>query len=300
MMKNQKRIGIYMLFAVAGMLGISATYAVEAQAVPFDSMTAITTQISTNLANPAVPAQVQQENINQAEHLLYGRPVILQTNNVTNTITISQEYDTMMTTINTALDACVTGGCTDPTVAANAKNLLDTNYNMMEIKGNLEIQTADVNCNATQPATTCPLLAQGDEPQGPGTFTTVGTDKIWTGFYREIRSPFFQHAQFTTPQENIIVPSAIANGECSVVVKEIQGIKSIVRPIQIPIWQEPWTSRAQIIGFNTVWVIDFIPAEFVKSLKYCNVNGSVVFDYDINVIVERELTHFWKFLDKGM
>lgn len=142
-------------------------------------------------------------------------------------------------------------------------------------------------------------MAQGDEPQRNG-FTTIGTDKIWNGWYREIRSPFFQHAPFTTPQENIIVPESIATGYCTVIIKEIQGIKSIVRPTLVPIWQEPWTSMAQIIGYHVVWVIDFVPAEFVKSLKYCNIKGSIVFDYDIDVIIERELTHFWKFLPKGM
>ena len=76
-------------------------------------------------------------------------------------------------------------------------------------------------------------------------------------------------------------------------------IKSILRPAKIPIYQEPWTSRAQIIGENIVWVIDFVPAEFVKNLNYCNVNGEIVFDYDTNVIIERELLHFWNYLPRG-
>jgi len=111
--------------------------------------------------------------------------------------------------------------------------------------------------------------------------------------------PFGPTGKFI-PHENIISVGPLAAGECSTVIKEIQGIKVIQRPVKIPIWQEPWTSRASIIGFNTVWVVDFIPAEFVKSLNYCNNAGMIDFDYTIDVIIERELTHFWKFLPGGI
>ena len=192
--------------------------------------------------------------------------------------------------------------CGDPTVQAEAKELKDRITYWQETKANLEVQTTQTTCDVLDPAT-CPQLDLGDEPRAVGPGITVGTDQIWDGWYREIRSPYAINTQYLTsfgPHENIISLGPIGAGECSTIVKEIQGVKAIQRAVKIPIWQEPWTSRANIIGFNTVWVVDFIPAEFVKSLNYCNNAGTIDLDYKIDVIIERELTHFWKFLPSGM
>jgi len=270
--------------------------------ISVDSMNQITTQIVSNLVDKAIEPEVKMENIEQAKHLIFGKPVILQTNNVPETIDISDEYDTMTDGIRTALFACAAVTCNDPTVKAAAQELADRTTYWLEIKNTLEVQTTRPNCSAELPQT-CEVLNQADEPSIVNFAPTVGTDKIWDGWHREIRSPYYPvvtHPNGFTPQENIIVlDEPIANGECSVVVKEIQGIKSILRPAKIPIWQEPWSSGAQIIGDSTVWVIDFVPAEFVKNLNYCNVNGEIVFDYDTNVIIERELLHFWNYLPRG-
>ena len=270
---------------------------VEAQ-VPVDAMNEITTQIQSNLTTP-MPADVQRENIRQAEHLVFGKPVILDTPTTPQTLAISDDYDIMVSMLKSALMQCSQGVCADSVVASEAKELADRITYWQETKMNLEFQTNTLTCDVNNPVT-CTQLNLGDEPNIFGTSTTIGDDRIWDGWHREIRSPFYQYAPHITPQENIIVPDAIANGECSVVIKEIQGIKSIVRPTQIPIWQEPWTSRSQIIGFDTIWVVDFVPAEFVKNLNFCNVGGNIVFDYEINVIIERQLTHFWKFFPVGV
>ena len=305
---TQRKLGIFSLVAavaIASVLGM--TYLQdnipEAKAqVTVDAMSEITKQIDVNLRT-AMPADVQRENIRQAEHLVFGKPIILDTPTVQQTIAISDDYDIMTSIIKDALINCSQGTCPDPSVAAEAKELADRVAYWQETKMNLEFQTNNTTCDVNNPAT-CTLLNQGDEPNVIGTGTTVGIDKIWDGWYREIRSPYFPIVPYSNafgPNENVItVPGPIAIDECSSVIKEIQGIKSIMRPVQIPIWQEPWTSRAQIIGFNTIWVVDFVPAEFVKSLNYCNVNGSIVFDYTIDVIIERELTHFWKFLPAGL
>ena len=266
-----------------------------------DAMTEITVQIETNLFGGTVSPEVQRENLHQAEHLVFGKPVILDTNGVTDSIIISDNYDAMVDQIKAAVLACSSGACIDDSVAAQAKELGDRITYWQEIKANLEMQTNDPVCDVNNPVT-CQQLWLGDEPQTVGPGISVGIDKIWDGFYREVRSPYFPISPYATsfgPNENIIAVGPMANGECSTVVKEIQGIKAIQRPVKIPIWQEPWTDRAQIIGFQTVWVVDFVPAEFVKSLNYCNMGGQIVFDYTIDVIIERELTHFWKFLPAG-
>ena len=272
----------------------------ESTEISVDSMSQITAQITSQLVDPVIEPEVKMENIEQAKHLIFGKPVILQTYNVLETQQISDEYDTMVESIRTTLFACAAVTCNDPTVKAAAKELADRTTYWLEIKNTLEVQTSI--CSAEIPQA-CNPLNRGDEPNNGNSMFTVGTDKIWDGWYREIRSPYtpvVTHPNGFTPEENIIVPPGpIGDGECSTVVKEIQGIKSILRPVKIPIWQEPWTSRAQIIGESPIWVIDFVPAEFVKNLNYCNVNGEIVFDYDINVIIERELLHFWNYLPRG-
>ena len=307
----KKRIGFYVLLAVATATLLTSfsmmnaqtdsIQMAEAQITP-NAMGDITNQIVMSLTNGANP-DVQRENINQAESMIFGKPVILETNGVPDTITISDDYDVMTGNIKTALFACSEGVCADPGVAAAAKELADRITYWEEVKFNLELQTTEPACDAANP-TTCVHLDRGDEPTIQNPKFTVGTDKIWDGWYREIRSPYFPiypHPYGFVQQENVIVaPGPIANGECSTIVKEIQGIKSILRPTIIPIWQEPWTSRASIISYQIVWVVDFVPAEFVKNLNYCNVNGSIQTDYEINVIIERELLHFWKYLPGGL
>lgn len=304
MSKNKKTFSavIAIIAVAASLTGVAITEQVpKANAqVPVDAMTTITNQIVNNLST-GINAEVQRENINQAESLVYGKPVIFPTNGVPDTVIISQEYDFMVEELNQGLLQCAEGTCSDPEVAAQAKELFDRNVYWQEIKQVLETQTTEPTCDANDP-TTCVLLDQGDEPQATGNGINVGTDKIWDGWYREVRSPYVTQTFYPfgfTPEENVITIDAIGDKECVSIVKEIQGQKSILRPVKIPIWQEPWTSRATIIGFDTVWVVDFIPAEFVKNLNYCNKKGEIVFDYEINVIIERELTHFWKYLPAG-
>ncbi len=292
-------------FAIITAIGVLAFIGMQNAYAATDSMTIIKNQIVVNLQTNPNP-NVQLENIRQAEHLIYGKPIILDTytgvplNPVQDTLDISNDFDMMVGEINIALETCAQSTCPDPNVASYAKELFDRNTYLLEIKENLEVNTAlaDIENQATYGQ-----LNLGDEPQAVGQGITIGTDQIWNGWNREIRSPYFSITAYPNgfvQNENIIVPPGpIAVDECSVVVKEIQGIKSIMRPVQIPIWQEPWTSRANIIGYTTVWVIDFVPAEFVKTLSFCNNGNGIETTYNINVIIERELLHFWKYLPAG-
>ena len=225
-----------------------------------------------------------------------------------------------MSNINNDLLSCINGNCSDGTVASNAKRLLDTNYNFMEIKEQLEVHTSDSACNASTPATTCTVLAKNEEPLTDTTTTSIDSDDIWTGFEREIRSPFFQNPTHTSQQENIIIPTSgglvssnshtnyidggaanSSGASCAVVVKEIQGVKSILRATELPVYQAPFNSTTSIVeDEDIVWVIDFVPGEFVKTLTYCvDKDGVLSIGYDIQMIVERQLTHFWMFLNPG-
>lgn len=304
MAKINPFLAAVIIAAIAGtatVVGLTYIPNATAQVTNVDAMTDITGQVQTALNNPNLAPSLQRENIKQADSLLFGKPVILETSGVNATIAISQDYNEMADTLKNALLSCSDFNCSDPAIKAEAKELADRITYWQEIKENLEVQTRDTVCDVHNPMT-CPQLAKGDEPQAVGPGINVGVDKIWDGWYREIRSPYSINTDYLTafgPHENIITTGPIGVNECSTIVKEIQGVKAIQRPVQIPIWQEPWTSRANVIGFDTVWVIDFVPAEFVKSLNYCNNGGAVVFDYRIDVIIERELTHFWKFLPGG-
>jgi len=124
----------------------------------------------------------------------------------------------------------------------------------------------------------------------------VVDDIVPGGFTRQVRSPFFIGAPSRTIQEQVIVQDGpIAAGECSVVLKEIQGAKAVVRPVLIPIWVEPWYARARIVGFKTVWVWEFILAEFLKTISFCNQGGLITKDVDIQIVLERQLLHPWSF-----
>lgn len=117
-------------------------------------------------------------------------------------------------------------------------------------------------------------------------------------FSREVRSPFFVGRPTPTVQEQVITPDSVAPGNCVVVTKEIQGVKAVIRPVIIPIWIEPWYARATIVGYETVWVWEFVPAEFLKTINYCNLDGTLSTQVNVKVVLERQLLHFWSFLDK--
>ena len=126
----------------------------------------------------------------------------------------------------------------------------------------------------------------------------VVVDDIVPGFSKSVRGPFFVAEPSEDIQEQVIVPGGMAPGSCSVVLKEIQGVRAVIRPVLIPIWVEPWFARATIVGFQTVWVWEFIPAEFLKTITHCNQGGVIVSDVQIQTVLERELLQFWSFPGK--
>ena len=134
-----------------------------------------------------------------------------------------------------------------------------------------------------------PIVAFSD---GGGTFDIIEE------FAREVRSPFFYGIPQLGPQEDIIIPEPLAAGDCVPIVKETRGVKVVVRPVNIPMWVEPWFARAAIVGVETVWVWEFVPAEFVKTISYCNDAGTITQAIDMELIRDRPMMHLWKFFAK--
>jgi hypothetical protein len=186
------------------------------------------------------------------------------------------------------------------TFAAEARNFIQVAQEAMA-----EIGTQTAQCNPQNPnSPSCQLLQQTDE--GGDVVDTVLNNLA----SRNVRSPFFLLPRLRgAPDEEVIVPGVVGPDECGVVMKEMQGLKAIVTPKQVPIWVEPWFARRTIVGFRTVWVWEFVPAEFIKTISFCNVptdpmNPAGGREIDVNVetllVIERQLLHFWRYIDKDV
>jgi hypothetical protein len=182
-------------------------------------------------------------------------------------------------------------------MAFEARNFIQITNEAMGVIGG---QTDFCNPQNPDPATGgagCQFLQADDEG---GNFTV---DNVLAGiFSRQVRSPFpfILASSSLTPDEQVILTDPIGDGECAAVVKEIQGIKVVVTPRRIPIWVEPWFARARIVGFKTVWVWEFVPAEFIKTIGVCNNGGSLNVEVTSAVVLDRQLLHFWRFLHKDV
>jgi len=196
--------------------------------------------------------------------------------------------------INALNEHIQTGGSKAETTAdaADARNFLQLTREALQVIGG---QTAHCDPEDQVTGSGCQFLQADDEGGAevdlPLSFT-IGP----FGFEREVRSPFFYGIPQADPQENIIVPGPLASGECVPIVKETQGVKVVVRPVLIPIWVEPWFARASIVGFQTIWVWEFVPAEYIKTISYCNAAGAITQDIDQKIVLDRGLMHMWKFI----
>lgn len=292
-MRNRLKYGLPILSIILLIVIVPNVYATDSRAV-------IVSQISSHLNNTAISSQVQLENIRQAEHLVFAKAIILETNGVAPTVGISDNYDAMMVTLKIALLDCTETQCLDENVAAQAKELYDRITIWQEFKEQLEVETSNASCDATDP-NTCVHLRDSEEPLVNGTIMTesVALDNIWNGFYRDIRSPFLPvipGGDGLTPSQRSLMTEPIENGQCVTLLDETQGIKAVVRPVILTIWQEPLQEIGIILLFDTVWTVDFIPADFVEIMTLCNEHGVVNFDYSTKLITQRELLHFWKYL----
>ena len=80
--------------------------------------------------------------------------------------------------------------------------------------------------------------------------------------------------------------------------KEIQGVKAKLIPELIPVWIEPWFERRRIVGFRVVWRLQFMPAEWVKRLSTCKIDGRLEHDDHQTIVYEPLLLDLWRFYGK--
>ena len=177
--------------------------------------------------------------------------------------------------------------------AAEARNFLQLVQEATQV---IAGQTAF--CDPTDPGNLtgngCQFLEADDE--GGSRVDDVLSDV----FSRQVRSPFpiFTRGGFE-PNEVVIDIPALSDGQCAAAVKEFFGVKAVVTAREIPIWVEPWFARARIVGTKTVFALEFIPAEYIKTISVCNNAGSIETNVNAVTVHDRGLSHFWKFFGDG-
>lgn len=82
---------------------------------------------------------------------------------------------------------------------------------------------------------------------------------------RSFSQPYPKNYQ---PQE-MVKSDVIGANQCQVVLKEFHGMILKIQCKIIPIWVEPWYSRAKIVGYKKIWYIEYVPAEFIKRIVTC-------------------------------
>lgn len=246
------------------------------------------------LSAPSLGNEVHLAAVDQVmESLFMSNLVLLPTGNVPEVEPAFADHIEMMNRAIGALSQHIQqpelGSDGSKSAAFEARNFIQIFREASEVVAGMTANCDPLNLGTAE----CAPLQANDEGG-------VVVDSIYPGFSRQVRSPFFVGAPSPVIQEQVIVSEPIADGECHVILKEIQGIKAIIRPVLIPIWVEPWFARASIVGYRTVWVWEFVPAEFLKTISYCNNAGTIAQDVEIITVVERQLMHFWSFMRKDI
>lgn len=79
--------------------------------------------------------------------------------------------------------------------------------------------------------------------------------------------PFPRYGTPHAPKERI-ADGQVPQGGAFVVLKEFFGLRLKLYWRWVPIWQEPWTSRARIIGYRRRLYLRWVPCEYLKSIIY--------------------------------
>jgi hypothetical protein len=280
---------------------------VEAEgSVADDVMQLKLNQAIKTLTRPNQPEQVYMDAIDQGiESLFLSNLVVLPSNNDSDAQALfdvfranSQGFADTLGKHMEGMDATgknVRGLGTPGSKAGagEARNFLQVTREAL-----FEIGRFTVACDPVNQVTGAGCMAlQADDEGGTVVDTVLGAI-----FSRQARSPFpFLLASTSAiPDEQVILTDPLADGECAAVIKEIQGLKLVVTPRLIPIWVEPWFARRRIVATTVVWVAEFVPAEHIKTISVCNVAGTIETDVDTQVVLERQLLHFWRFLHKDI
>lgn len=290
---RKRMIAFVPIAALAALLGIAGTGPASYLAFAQDQENVMQTKLNQGIELITTAGRGDETYIagigEGMEALNTSNVIVLPTNGVGDTDQMFSEHRSMMRefigALTTHINNAQIGSDRTKAEAIEARNFLQLVSEALDVIGAQTRQCPPANPSG------CALLNQGSE-------AGAVTDTIYAGFAREVRSPFFLRPRAREPREDIIATDVKLrpDRECQSILKESKGIKVIVRAIVIPIWIEPWFARARIVGFRTVWVWEYVPAEFLKTITMCNTNGSVRTTVSTRQIIERQLMPFWKYL----
>ncbi len=110
---------------------------------------------------------------------------------------------------------------------------------------------------------------------------------IWSNFW----PPGYLN---TEPKESVIVTDAIPLRACVSITKESKGIVPIVVTMKVPIWVKPLFGESSVVGETYVWALWWVPAEFIKTITYCNPSGfGITEDITQKLILNWAEGHLW-------
>jgi len=270
-----------------------------------------------SLLRSNIPQLIEKGIDEGLEALFTSNLAVLPTPNVPESEEMYFEHQQMLDQFINALTQRIDSNIRDDQSDAVARAIEVRNFLQMtkEAMDNIALETNDCDPQTLQSANTservdsCTKLLQDDEggtELDPVLEPNQAKRSEIIGFgAREVRNPFFwwPHTQ-KVPHENSFVIPPLKEGECSAIVKEWNGLKVVIRPIRIPIWVEPWYARRKIVGFRIVWIWEWVPVEYLKTISICKAahcDGGSGLTQTINTVLvkERQLLHIWGFWKKS-
>ncbi len=264
-----------------------------------DSMALNVNQIATILNNPNLQPNAYLEACREVPHVvLVGGIAIMGTaGQLEQTTPLLTATTDAMTTLRNTLQTAVQRSLPDAAAGLCIRVLKALNQ-WIDMLGQVNGFTA-----ATTPDSAIanphvnPDLFDLDPSVRTGQLVIV--DPLGFKFLRVVWSGFWPPVIFPDPEEHVIVTQPIPRGSCVEITKEKKGVVPVLVPIKVPIWVEPWFARRQIVGFAIIWVLWWIPAEFLKIITYCNTLVGTVFQVVATVnmllILEWAQGHLWWF-----
>lgn len=139
-----------------------------------------------------------------------------------------------------------------------------------------------------------PRLNENGEEVSPG-----AGEEITPGYTVKLRGPAIPRWTFGWG-ETVVSTPAIADGECTAVVKETRGLMVRLRFERITVVSDPWVSTFGVPRGTAVpiWTLSWIPSQYVKEINICNDGGVIEKEVTQRVVQDPALSYFWRMYPK--
>ncbi len=214
-----------------------------------------------------------------------------------------------VTTIAAYLMSALRNGIIPEGMVSQAWIVLEWLLLALDMMTNLEKETSDT---LVDPETGLPQLDPGDPLDDDDMFPPlypfsdigrVGSSDSNMELVSSVRFPYMRVIWSslwppgylnTNPTENTIVTDAIPLRACVSITKESKGIVPLVVTMKVPIWVKPLFGERSVVGETYVWALWWVPAEFVKTITYCNPSGfGITEDVTQKLILNWAEGHLW-------